>query len=125
MADTVNGALVITWRGTRPEASQEQTLGVLSSVLAHWDERQKDGRITGYRLYGSTHGSAEGLMIIEGRLADLAAMSVESQSMRLLAKAGTVVEHLSTRIFAGGSVDDATQFFLNGMAAAAEASAGA
>lgn len=43
--------------------------------------------------------------------------------MKLLAKAGTVVDDLQTRIFAGGSVEDLTQFMLNGMAAASEVTA--
>ena len=119
MADTTNGAMVITWRGTRP-VPQDQILGVLAGVLGYWDDRQKAGEITGYRLYGSTHGDATGLMVIEGPLASLGSLSVSSEGLRLLAKAGTVVENLDTRIFAGGSVDDATQYFMNGMAAAGE-----
>ena len=113
--------MVVSWQGTR-QVPQEQTLGVLATVLGYWDEREKDGDIAGYRLYGSTHGDANGLMIIEGKLDKLAALSVHSESLRLLAKAGTVVENLSTKIYAGGSVDDATQYFMNGMAAAAEVS---
>lgn len=38
-------------------------------MVEYWDERQQEGAITGYQVYGSTHGDTAGLMVVDGRLA--------------------------------------------------------
>ena len=116
MAD--NGAIIITWGPNR--VAPATAMGVLAKSLAFYDEAVKDGRATGYRVYAST-ARMGGQLVLEGRLDDLARLQVETESLNLLAQAGQVVEDLRVELYAGGSADDATGYYLSGMQAMQEA----
>ena len=121
MAD--NGAYVISWGNTRPGMAISKAMEVLATSLAYYDGLQKDGRITGYRVFGSTQGMG-GFLLLEGDRHELAKISVEEDSLKLLAKAGAVVDGLTTAMYAGGSGDDATEFYLKGLASLQESGLG-
>ena len=114
------GAVVISWGSTRPGIPVAKALEVFAGALAYYDEQQKAGRVSGYRVFGSMQTQG-GFMVVEGALSDLAALQVESDSLKLLAKAGQVVNDIKTEMFAGGTPDDATQYYMTGLEAIGEA----
>jgi hypothetical protein len=114
------GAIVISWGTNRSGVPVTKAMEVLATSLAYYDGLVKEGRISGYRTYGST-ARLGGQLVIEGALAELAAISVETESLQLLAKAGMVVEDLRTELMAGGSPDEITSYYLEGMQAMQEA----
>lgn len=122
MADR-QGATIISWGNNRVGVPIAKGLEVLAAALGYYDGLVKEGRITGYRVYGPTTRIG-GYLIIEGALSELAAINVETASLKLVAQAGMVVEDLRIELTAGGSADDATSFYLAGMEAAAEAGLG-
>jgi hypothetical protein len=117
------GAIVISWGTNRSGVPVTKAMEVLATSLAYYDGLVKDGRVSGYRTYGST-SRIGGQLVIEGTLAELAAISVETESLQLLAKAGMVVEDLRTELMAGGSPDEITSYYLEGMQAMQEAGLG-
>lgn len=122
MADR-QGAIVISWGTNRSGVPVTKAMEVLATTLGYYDSLVKEGRATGYRVYGST-ARIGGYLIIEGKLSELAAISVETESLKLLAKAGMVVEDLELELMAGGSADDVTGFYLEGIASMQEAGLG-
>ena len=118
MAD--NGAYVISWGNVRSGVQITKAMEVLATSLGYYDELQKAGRLASYRVFGKAQGMG-GFLVLEGSLSELAAITVEEGSLKLLAKAGAVIEDLHTELYAGGSPDDATTFYLNGLVAIQEA----
>lgn len=114
------GAVVITWGEGRPNVSGNQGMGVFGGALEYYDNLAKQGRITGYRVYGSTCRSA-GMLIIEGEVDELAKIQLESESLKQLALGGAVVHDLRTELMIGGSADDVTQYYVTGLQAVTEA----
>ena len=114
-----NGAYVISWGTVRPNVGVPKAMEVLAKSLSYYEGLQKDGRVTGYRVYASTQGM-RGFLVLEGTRGELAAIAVEKQSLDLLAQAGQVVDDLRTELYAGGSPDDATEYYLNGIVAMQE-----
>ena len=113
-----NGAIILSWGNTKvPPAT---AMGVLAKSLAFYDQAVKDGRATGYRVYASTARMA-GQIVLEGKLDELAKLQVESESLKLLAVAGQVVEDLRVELAAGGSADDVSAFYMTGIQAMQEA----
>ena len=118
MAD--NGAIIISWGNVKSGVALEQSLGELAGALGYYDQAVKDGRASGYRVYASTSRMG-GQLVIEGELAELAKLQVATESLQLLARAGRVVDDLHVELMAGGSADDATQYYLTGMQAIKDA----
>jgi hypothetical protein len=118
MAD--RGAIIITWGKIRSGIAPATSMGVLAKSLAYYDQAVKDGRASGYRVYASTQRMG-GQLVIEGELASLSALEIDSESLKLLAQAGQVVDDLRVELMAGGSADDATTYYLTGLAAMQEA----
>ena len=114
------GATVVSWGGPLAGVATEQSLGVLASSLAYYDNLAKTGRISGYRVYGSTQ-SVDGMLIIEGELSELMALAVETETLKYLAQAHSVVQNVRVEHFAGGSAEEATSYYLAGMQAIQEA----
>jgi hypothetical protein len=59
---------------------------------------------------------AHGMMIIDGDRHELAKIAVESASLQQLIVAQQVA-NMKTELFAGGSPDDVTEFYMNGLEA--------
>ena len=114
------GATVISWSGARAGVAPEAGMGVLASSLAYYDGLAKSGRISGYRVYGGTQSSA-GMLVVEGELDVLVALAVETDSLKYLAQAHSVVADVRVEHFAGGSAEDATTYYLHGLQAVQEA----
>jgi len=112
------GAMIVSWGNTRVPVPK--AMEVLANSLAYYDGLVKEGRLAGYRLYAPTTRLG-GYLIIEGPLSELAAISVETESLKLVAQAGAVVDDLRIELTAGGSADEATNYYLEGMAAVADA----
>lgn len=117
------GAIVISWGTNRSGVPVTKAMEVLATSLTYYDGLVKEGRASGYRAYGAT-GRIGGQLIIEGSLQALAAISVETESLKLLAKAGMVIEDLRLELMAGGSADEVTGFYLEGLASMQEAGLG-
>jgi hypothetical protein len=92
---------------------------VFGEALGFYDGLAKQGRITGYRVYGSTSRAA-GMLIVEGEVDELAKISTEQESLKQLALGCAVVQDLRTELMVGGSPDDVTQYYVTGMEAVAE-----
>lgn len=118
------GAVVITWGEGRPTVPGEKGMEVFGNALAFYDGLAKQGRITGYRVYGSTTREA-GMLVVEGEIDELAKIQVESEALRQLALGAAVVQDLRTELFIGGSPDDVTQYYVTGLQAVSEAGLGA
>ena len=114
------GALVITWGEGQPGVGIAKGLEVFAKSLGYYDELAKEGRIAGYRVYAST-SSSRGMITIEGELAQLASIQIETESLKLLAVASGVVQNVNAELFAGGSADDATQYYMTAFQALTEA----
>jgi hypothetical protein len=114
------GALIISWGEARPGVPDNKGLEVFGNALAFYDELEKEGRITGYRVYASTRRSF-GQLVIEGDVATLAQLTVEEESIKHLVLGGGVVQNLEVELCVGGSADDVTQYYVNGLTALTEA----
>ena len=114
-----NGALVVSWSPIHPGVQMTQAMGVLAQSLGYYDELQKAGRITGYKVYGSMQG-AHGMLIVEGDRHELAKISVETGSLQRLIVAQQVA-NMKVELFAGGTADDVTEYFMKGLQAVGEA----
>jgi hypothetical protein len=114
------GALVITWGGPQPGVGVAKGLEVFAKALGYYDELAKEGRIAGYRVFAST-ASARGMLTIEGELSQLASVQIATESTKLLAIASAVVQDMRVELFAGGSADDATQYYMTAFQALTEA----
>ena len=114
------GAIVITWGEGRPGVSGAQGMGVFGDALAYYDGLAKQGRISGYRVYGSTSREA-GMLVVEGDVGELAKIQTEPEALKQLALGCAVVQDLRTELFIGGSPDDVTQYYVTGLQAVTEA----
>jgi hypothetical protein len=117
---TQRGALIITWGEGRENVSGAKAMEVFGSALGYYDELQKEGRISGYRVFASTSRQF-GCLIIEGEVSTLAQISIEDEATRQLALGSAVVSNLQTELCIGGSADDVTQYYMNGLQAVADA----
>jgi hypothetical protein len=113
------GAIVITWGEERPGVPGAKGMEVFGEALGFYDNLAKQGRITGYRVYGSTTRQA-GMLVIEGEVDELAKISTESESLKQLALGCAVVQDLRTELYIGGSADDVTQYYVTGLEAVTE-----
>jgi len=113
------GAIVINWGEGRPEVGPKG-LEVFANALGYYDGLLKQGRITGYRVYASTT-HAEGTLVIEGDLAELAKIQIEPESQKQLMLGSAVVRDLTADLCVGGSADDVAQFYATGVQALEEA----
>ncbi len=104
------GAIITTWGAGRPGVPTAKGMEVFGEALAWYDELAKAGRISGYRVYGSTN-SDKGMLIAEGDAAELAKLSTESETIKHLALAAAVVDNVESMIYIGGSVDDAMGYY--------------
>ena|ERR1700681_1809421 len=118
MAD--RGAMVTSWGDGRPGVPAAKGMEVFAKSLAWYDELAKEGRITGYRVYGSLT-RAHGMTVAEGDVAELAKISTEPKATTLLALASAVVQDVRTEIFVGGSPDDVVGFYNRTIDALAQA----
>jgi hypothetical protein len=114
------GAVVVTWGDGQPGVSGDKGMGVFANALAYYDGLAKQGRITGYRVYGSATRQA-GMLVIEGEVDELAKIQVEPEALKQLALGCAVAQDLRAELFIGGSPDDVTQYYVNGMQALTEA----
>ena len=121
MASVENGAIVVRWGNSRTNVQIAQGMGVLGGALAHYDTLQKDGKITGYRVYAAVTGMTTGMLVIEGKLDELAKLLVDSENLKHQLLGSLVVEDLDVQLMAGGSPDDATTFYVTGLGLAQEA----
>lgn len=117
---TQRGAMIITWGEPRPGVPNSKGLEVFATALGYYDELQKEGRISGYRVYASTQRD-HGVLVIEGELRELAQIQCEDESMKQLALGGAVVQQLDVELCVGGSADDVTGFYTTAVTALAEA----
>jgi hypothetical protein len=117
---TQRGAMIITWGEPRPGVPNSKGLEVFATALGYYDELQKEGRISGYRVYASTSRD-RGCLVIEGELETLAQIHCEEESMKQLALGSAVVQQLEVELCIGGSADDVTGFYTNAVTALAEA----
>jgi hypothetical protein len=99
--------------------SSTKGLGVFAEALAYYDGLQKEGRISGYRVYTSTTRS-HGTLIIEGELGTLAQIGTEAESLKQLALGAAVVENLNVELCMGGNADDVSQFYATTLQAVQE-----
>ena len=114
------GALIITWGDGRATVSGAKAMEVFGSALGYYDELQKEGRISGYRVFASTRRQF-GCLVIEGDVATLAQISTEDEATKQLALGSAVVQDLQTELCIGGTPDDVTQYYMNGLQAVADA----
>ena len=117
---TQRGAMIITWGEPRPGVPNSKGLEVFATALGYYDELQKEGRISGYRVYASTSRD-HGVLVIEGELRELAQIQCEDASMKQLALGSAVVQQLEVELCVGGSADDVTGFYTTAVTALAEA----
>jgi hypothetical protein len=115
MASVENGAIVVRWGNGRTNVQVSQGMGVLAGALGHYDQLQKDGRITGYRVYASVTGTITGMLVIEGKLDELAKLLIDSENLKHQLLGSLVVEDLDVQLMAGGSADDATTYYVTGL----------
>ena len=114
------GAVVITWGESQPGVTGDQGMGVFAEALGFYDALAKQGRITGYRVYGST-GRSAGMLVVEGEIDELAKIQTEQETLKQLALGCAVVQDLRTELFIGGSPDDVTQYYVSGLEAVKDA----
>ena len=114
MAD--RGAVRIAWGEVRPGIEVAKAMGVLAGTIGRLDDLQKAGRISGYRVFGSILGS-NGFVLMEGDLRELAIIQTEEETLNDLARAIAVVDGVKIELFAGGSADDVTDYYMKGLAA--------
>lgn len=114
------GAMVTTWGTDRSGLPADKGMAVFTEALGWYDELSKEGRISGYRVFGNTT-RAGGMIIAEGELSELARISAETKSMTLLAKASAVVEDVCSELLIGGNPDDVTKFYTDQIQALADA----
>jgi hypothetical protein len=113
------GAIVITWGEERPGVPGNKGMEVFAEALGYYDGLAKQGRISGYRVYGSTNRQA-GMLVVEGDVGELAKIQTEPEALKQLALGCAVVQDLRTETFIGGSADDVTQYYVNGLQAVTE-----
>lgn len=114
------GAIVITWSGQRAGVPSTKGLEVFAKALGYYDELAKEGRISGYRVFASAQQSS-GMLVIEGALPSLCEIQIDQGNLNLLAMASLVVNDIKAELCIGGSADDVTQYYMNGLQAATEA----
>jgi hypothetical protein len=117
---TQRGALIISWGEGKSGVPPTKGLEVFGNALGFYDELEKEGRIAGYRTYASTT-RAYGQLIIEGEVSTLAQLLTEEESQKQLALGEAVVDDLRIELCVGGSADDVTQYYTNGLTALGEA----
>ena len=101
------GAVVIRWGASIP-VREGKGLEVLSSAVMRFEELRKDGRIQAHREYFSLTGGEGGFMLIEGEVAELQAILVEEQTVKMNAQAAAVVHDFHVQLYGGGD-DEAVQ----------------
>ena len=116
---TQRGAMIITWGEPRSGVPNTKGLEVFANALGYYDELQKEGRISGYRVYASTRRD-HGILVIEGELRELAQLQCDDESMKQLALGSAVVQALDVELCVGGSADDVTNFYTTSVTALAE-----
>ena len=121
MASVENGAIVVRWGNNRTNVPATQGMGVLAGALAHYDELQKAGRISGYRIYASVTGTSTGMLVIEGKLDELTKLLIDNENLKHQLLGSLVVDDLDVQLMAGGSADDATTYYVTGLGYAQEA----
>lgn len=114
------GALVTSWGAPQTTAPAGKGMEVFGKALTWYDELAKEGRITGYRVYGSLT-RAFGMIVCEGDCAELAKISTEEQATTMLALASAVVQDCRSEIFIGGSPDDVVGYYTRSLEALTEA----
>ena len=121
MTMNYGGAIVVSWGGPKAGVDPAKGLGALAGALGFYDQMQKEGRITGYRVYSTASGTFGGMLVIEGQVQELAKLLVDSENQKHRALGSAVVDNLDVQLYVGGSADDVTQFVLTGMQAIQEA----
>ena len=114
------GAIVVSFGSNRAGVAPSTVMEVLARALAYCDALAKECRVASFRTYAST-SRIGGQLLIEGALSTLAAISVEPESLKLLAQAGAVVDDLRVELMWGGSPDDVTGYYLEAVLAMQEA----
>lgn len=104
------GAMVTTWGAGRPTVEPAKGMEVFGRALGWYDELAKEGRITGYRVYGRTT-STGGMIVAEGDTTELSKILTEERATTMLGLASAVVEDVHTEVCIGGSPDDVTGYY--------------
>ena len=104
------GSIIISWGAGKRDPGINKGLEVFAKALAYYDEQVKTGRVSGYRVYASITGKQTGMLVVEGAIAELTKLMVETDNLKLLAAGTEVVEDLDIQLMAGGSADDVMQY---------------
>ena len=103
------GALIFSWTGTRA-GREGKGLEVFAKAGQYYEGLEKQGRITGTRVYLPVTGTSNGgQYIVEGNLKALLDLTTDDEFTRLAQEASLTTNDFSMNICVGGSPDSLSE----------------
>jgi hypothetical protein len=100
----MEGAILITWGPLIP-GREELAWTVMGNAWEYFKRLHKEGRITGFRVWGGITGTLGAMALIEGEMDQLFKVHVEDETLKFLGAAEAVVRDFEVKMYAGGSED--------------------
>jgi hypothetical protein len=98
------GAIIFSWSGIQP-GREGKSLQVFGNAGQYYEELEKEGRITGTRVYLGLTGSNAGQYVVEGNLRSLLELMTDDEFVRLAQQATLHTQDFTMNVYAGGSAD--------------------
>jgi hypothetical protein len=108
----MNGAVLIRWGAGVPNR-EAKGLEVFGKAVERFEELTKQGRVHSHREYFSLTGRSNGFMIIDGQVEELLKIVAEDETLRLNAKAESIVSDFEVQVYAGGDDQSVQQLMGN------------
>lgn len=108
MNPSQRGALIVSWTGVRT-GREGKGLAVFAKAMQQDEELEKEGRISGTRVYLSTTGSGSGQVILDGVYRELQALLTDDDFVKGLQEAAIVCDGFEVNLCVGGAPDTLTE----------------
>ena len=102
------GAIIVSWTGVRT-GREGKGLGVFGQAMQRNEELEKEGRISGTRVYLNTTGSQAGQVILDGVYSELQRLLLDDDFVKGLQEAAIVCDGFQVNLCVGGAPDSLTE----------------
>ena len=98
------GAIVVSWTGIRT-GREGKGMAVFAQAMQRNEELEKEGRISGTRVFLNTTGSGAGQVILEGVYSELQNVLVDDAFTKGVQEAAIVCDGFAVNLAIGGAPD--------------------
>ena len=102
------GAIIVSWTGVRT-GREGKGLGVFGQAMQRNEELEKEGRVSGTRVYLNTTGSQAGQVILDGVYTELQRLLLDDDFAKSLRDAAIVCDGFQVNLCVGGAPDSLTE----------------